>query len=142
MKQLDVESLCSELDWKQFEALTRHAFESFGYTVASNYRLKRPRIEVDLLALRHGRGFAVDCKHWKRTAGRGNMLGVAQKQIERAKRLMLQDELEEVVPLIVTWREETVRILENGVPIVPISKLADFILNFGTTERMIVIIRA
>src|SRR5487761_747642 len=139
MKQLDVESFCSELDWKQFEALTRRAFESFGFNVECNYRLKKPRIEVDVLALRNGRGFAVDCKHWKRTAG-GSMLGVAEKQIERAKRLIRRKELKEVVPLIVTWHEETVRVLENGVPVVPIQKLADFILNFEpSAERMLVI---
>ncbi len=140
-KEIDLPDLTSKLDWKQFEGLATFAFKSFGYKVLKNYRMKKPAMEIDLLAMRNSKAFAADCKHWKRTVGEGAMIKIAEKQIERAKRVMRQELLEEVVPLIITWREEPVRVLENGVPVVSIQKLADFILNFEPSERMLVISR-
>lgn len=139
-KKVDLSDLTSKLDWKQFEGLATFAFESFGYKVLKNYRLKKPRMEIDLLAMRNSKAFAADCKRWRRTRGEGAMRLVAEAQIERAKRVMLKERLEEVVPMIITWHEERSRVLENGVPLVPIHKLADFILNFEPSAgRMLVI---
>ncbi len=141
MKQLDVESLSSGLSWKQFEALTRSAFETLGYEVKSNYRLKKPRIEIDLLALRGGRGFAIDCKHWGRTVGSAMMRAVAEKQIARSKYALRAENLQEIMPMLVTLHDEGLQILDNGVPVVPISKLSDFALNWEVYSGSILRIR-
>ncbi len=130
MKKLDLESLSLELDWKQFEALARYAFENLGYGVESNYRLKRPRIEIDLLALKCSKGFAVDCKHWRKTVGGSAMRAIAEKQIARTRYALREEKLEQLVPMLVTLRDENLLILDKGVPVVPISKLSDFALNW------------
>ncbi|HKW05565.1 MAG TPA: restriction endonuclease, partial [Nitrososphaerales archaeon] len=140
MKSLDVESFSSNLHWREFEALAKFAFESFGYKVLSNYRLKRPRLEIDLIAHRDGRGFAVDCKHWKRTVGKSTMLNLSKDQIERVNRLLTREEFREICPLIVTWREEPVTILDTGVAVVPVAKLSDFLLNFDAYSQSLLLL--
>jgi Holliday junction resolvase-like predicted endonuclease len=139
MKSLDIESFSSSLHWRDFEALARFAFESFGYKVLSNYRLKEPRIEIDLIAHRDGRGFAVDCKHWKRTIGKSTLLKLSKDQIQRVTWLLTREEFREICPLIVTWREEPVTILDAGIAVVPVAKLSDFLLNFDAHSQNLLI---
>ncbi len=141
-KDVDLADFTSKLDWRQFEGLATFAFKSFGFKVLKNYRMTKPRMEVDLVAIRNSKAFAADCKRWRRAVGETVMLIAAGKQIERSKRILEKEELDQVVPMVITWREESVRVLENGVPIVPIRKLSDFILNFEASgERILVIDR-
>ncbi|MGI0081246.1 MAG: NERD domain-containing protein [Nitrososphaerales archaeon] len=139
-REIDLGDFTSSLDWKQFEGLAIFAFNSFGFKVLRNYRMTKPKMEIDIVAIRNSKAFAADCKRWKRTVGESSMVIAAGKQIERAKRILVKERLNQVVPVIITWREEAVRVLENGVPIVPIRKLSDFILNFESSgERILVI---
>ena len=102
-----------------------------------NYRIKRPRAEIDLIAFSSKKvAFAVDCKHWKRTVGHTTMLKVAEKQIKRCESILEdQKRFECLVPIILTWHDEQLLVLENGVPIVPIQKISDFILNWNDTSN-------
>ena len=137
---LDLENLSSKLDWKQFEGFCELAIKSFGYSTIRNYRLKKPRLEIDLIAFRGKIAFAADCKHWKRTVGQSAMLRVAEMQIERCKRVVAVEEFEEIIPIILTLHEESIHLLENGVPLVPIRKIQDFMLNWDAfSERLLVI---
>ncbi|MCL5068437.1 MAG: restriction endonuclease [Thaumarchaeota archaeon] len=51
--------------------LSEQAFASFGFETIKNFRMKKPTMEIDLLATKQDLAFAVDCKHWKRTVGAG-----------------------------------------------------------------------
>ena len=133
-KSIDLESLSYSLPWKDFEEFSESIFQSFGYSTRRNFRLKKPRMEVDLLAERNRIAFAVDCKHWKRTVGHASMVSISEKQALRAKRIADDSAFEKVMPVVLTWRDESLFILENNVPIVPISRLSDFILNWDTSE--------
>ncbi|MGA2874896.1 MAG: restriction endonuclease [Nitrososphaerales archaeon] len=135
----DIEDLSSSLDWREFEALSESVFESFGFTTFRNYRLKRPTAEIDILATRDGLGFAIDCKHWKRTVGSVTMQKISEIQIKRAQRIVQQENVQKVIPVILTLHDESLYILENGTPIVPIQKISDFILNFESDLRIKVI---
>jgi hypothetical protein len=118
------------MNWKEFESFVASAFSSLGFATEKNVRLRKPRAEIDVVSSRDGLAFAVDCKHWKRTVGRATMLGAAERQLARAKRLASELGYHRVVPIIVTMKDESLRILENGVPIVPIHMISDFILNW------------
>jgi hypothetical protein len=142
MTEIDPEDLGSQIDWKQFESLTKFAFESLGYKVTSNYRSKKPRIEIDILALRNRSGFSVDCKHWRRTVGSSVMESISDKQIVRSKIALKKEKLEQLVPLIVTLHDEGLKILHNGVPIVPISKLSNFALDWEADSSNILKIKS
>jgi hypothetical protein len=130
---LDAEDFSAYLDWKQFEGLAELAFRSFGYQTIKNYRMAKPRQEIDLLAISAKVSFAIDCKHWKRTVGHATMLGIAQKQIKRCERLLLTSQVKRVVPVILTWHDEQLQVLENGVAVVPIQKISDFLLNWDSS---------
>jgi len=132
--QLDTETFSSKLDWKQFEGLAELAFRSFGYKTIKNFRIKKPRVEIDLVASSGKLGFAVDCKHWKRTVGMATMINISERQMKRSELLLgTVQELEKIIPVILTLHDEQLTILPNGVPIVPIQKISDFILNWDSS---------
>lgn len=97
-------------------------------------------MQIDLVASKNGTTFLVDCKHWKRTVGRGSMMRVAESQVRRADRVAADGVFRRLVPIILTWRDESLFILENGVPVVPIHRLADFILNWDMANARILIV--
>jgi len=126
----DPEVSSAKLDWKDFEAYVESVFSSFGFRTERNARLRKPRAEIDLVASRNSLAFAVDCKHWKRTVGYSSMLEISRRQIARAKRLIDIREVDRIVPIVITLHDESLYVLDNGVPIVPIHKISDFILNW------------
>jgi Holliday junction resolvase-like predicted endonuclease len=130
---LDAEAFSSTLDWKQFEGLAELALRSCGYDTIKNYRLKKPRLEIDIVAMSTKVAFGIDCKHWKRTVGQATMLAIAQKQIKRCERLLENIGVETIVPVILTWHDEQLQVLENGVAVVPIRKISDFFLNWDSS---------
>jgi len=130
------------LDWREFEAFVEKLFVSFGFETLPNYRLQKPRMQVDLVASKNETTFVIDCKHWKRTAGRGSMLRIAKKQLRRAHRMAEDGAFGELVPMILTWRDEALFVLENGVPVVPIHRLSDFVLNWDRADSQILVLKS
>jgi Holliday junction resolvase-like predicted endonuclease len=139
---LDPEELASLQNWVEFEGFTNRIFSSFGYSTVRNFRFKRPRMEVDLIASGNGITFAVDCKHWKRTVGNASMTKIAEKQALRASRMASEGIFQKVMPVILTWRDESLFILKNGVPVVPIHRLTDFLLNWDESSYEILIFKS
>jgi Holliday junction resolvase-like predicted endonuclease len=140
MKSRDIEKISSSLDWRKFEECVEFAFASFGYETQRSVRLRKPTAEIDLVASKGNITFAVDCKHWKRTVGRSVMLGVSVRQIARAKRYLQGRRGNLIVPVLVTLHDEYIYILENGVPVVPIHRMADFVLNWEQARSDILIL--
>jgi Holliday junction resolvase-like predicted endonuclease len=136
----DVEKFSSSLDWRKFEEYVESAFASFGYQTQRSVRLRKPPAEIDLVASKGIITFAVDCKHWKKTVGRATMLGVSKRQIARAKRYLQGNRGSSIVPILVTLHDEYLHILENGVPVVPIYRITDFILNWEQARNDILIL--
>ncbi|MCL5068436.1 MAG: hypothetical protein M1368_08815, partial [Thaumarchaeota archaeon] len=61
------------------------------------------------------------------------------RQILRSKRLLGLMGLSRVVPVVLTWHDELLGVLENGVPIVPIHRLTDFVMNWESTDEILVL---
>ena len=118
------------MSWKEFEAFVESAFGAFGYATERNARFRKPRAEIDIVCTRGGIAFSIDCKHWKRTVGHSSMLGISERQLKRCSRVAERVGISKVIPLVVTLKDESLRILENGVAIVPVHRLSDFILNW------------
>jgi hypothetical protein len=135
----DPERIASDQNWIEFEGFSNRIFSSFGFKTLRNYRMKKPRMEIDLVAFGNGLSFAVDCKHWKRTVGPASMTKIAEKQVIRARRMALDGQFGRVIPVILTWRDESLYVLDSGVPIVPIHRLSDFILNWEESGTPIVV---
>ena len=96
-------------------------------------------MEIDLLAVKGKFAFAVDCKHWKRTAGHASMLRASGLQVSRGKRLIGYSGITRIIPLILTWHDELLGILDNGVPVVSIHRITDFVLNWESSDNILVL---
>jgi Holliday junction resolvase-like predicted endonuclease len=139
-RQKDPEADGKELNWREFEEFVESAFISLGFQTRRNARFRKPAAEIDLVAKRNGLVFAVDCKHWKRTVGNAAMSSVGERQIIRARRLAEENGVQMVIPVIVTLHDERLQVLENGVPIVPVYKISDFVLNWENARGEILIL--
>jgi hypothetical protein len=133
------------LDWKDFEEFVSTIMTYYGYKVHKNFRLKLPKIEIDVLAIRDERSLAIDCKHWHRSVGLSSMSKVAEAQTRRAEKLMMSDEakrfdLSYLIPVIVTLHSEQV-FFANKVPIVPIDKFSHFLGELDGILDMILMVK-
>ncbi|MHB8568423.1 MAG: restriction endonuclease [Nitrososphaerales archaeon] len=126
----DAEKVGALLSWKKFEEYAEQVFNSFDFETSRNLRFKKPTMELDLLASKGDLGFAVDCKHWKRTVGQATMLRIGSLQVKRSKRVFELEGFKKVIPVILTLHDEMLHVLESGVAIVPIQKISDFVLNW------------
>ena len=142
MKTKDAESISNDMSWKEFEAFVESAFGAFGFATERNVRFRKPRAEIDLVCKREGLAFSIDCKHWKRTVGHSLMLGISERQLKRCSRLVERIGIARVIPLVVTLRDESLRILENGVAVVPVHRLSDFILNWEASIDQLTVIES
>lgn len=131
----EVEQVSRMLAWKDFEQLASRILELSGYRTFTNLRLKRPRMEIDVIGFDPSSGLAliVDCKHWEHT----NLSLISKytiKQLYRAEMLLRRSHENEfwkgkvlkAVAVILTLRSEKLKFI-SGVPIVPVRQFAAFV---------------
>ena len=116
--------------WQDFENFIEMILSEYGYKTFRNYRLKKPRIEVDILALRKSYALLIDCKQWHKILGPSNLSSIVTRQVERAKIILSHDKklLKGIilVPVIVTLFPSNQKYF-NGVPIVSCDVLKSFV---------------
>ncbi len=136
----DARLVSEHLSWRDFEGLASEILTSFGYATITNMRLKRPRIEIDVVGIRSGMAVLVDCKHWKRSNG-SLISAYAKKQEIRALRLVTEDKrVVNAVPVILTLNTESVRFVER-VPVVPVIQFKSFLADLESHLSEIRVIR-
>ncbi|MFX0199186.1 MAG: hypothetical protein ACFFCW_23940 [Candidatus Hodarchaeota archaeon] len=126
------------LDWREFETLISHVFEENDFITFQNYRfnIKTQRNEIDIVAIKTSLAIAADAKHYS-TTGRGSIKQAVAAQKKRAERLaqhisedskclLTGEGVTEIIPIIITWLEERIRI-HDAIAIVPIFKLNRFL---------------
>lgn len=139
----DLEAEASKIGWKEFESLAESIFSAYGLETIANYRLSKPRTEIDLIAIKNDIALCIDCKHWKRTIGESTLLKLAHDQVIRARRLLRSfQNINKVIPIILTMHDEHIFMLPNGVPVVPVARLNGFLTEWeGYIRNMLVISR-
>lgn len=128
------------LDWREFETLVAHVFEENDFITYLNYRFthKTQRNEIDIIAIKTSLAIAADAKHYS-TTGRGSIKQAIAAQKKRAERLaqhitedpkciLTREGITEIIPIIITWLEERIRI-HDTIAIVPIFKLNQFLIS-------------
>ncbi|MGQ9719570.1 MAG: NERD domain-containing protein [Nitrososphaerales archaeon] len=140
-----IDEVSKFLSWKDFEELVSFVMASNNYRVYRNFRLKHPRMEIDVLAVKDMKGLAIDCKHWHHTVGLLGISKVVRDQIKRSEEIVKSEKAESleisyVIPLIVTLYSERVFLLD-GVPIVPIDKFSGLLNELDGMLDAINIIR-
>ena len=137
------------LAWQEFENFAEDVLAENGFSTRKHFvfRLTGARREIDIFAWNDTLMLAVDCKHWLRGLSPGRMKTVAQAQLERVASLARMPELlyrlkiphpegRSIIPVILTLGELRER-LRDGVPIVPVSKLLNFIYGLSPVDSSV-----
>lgn len=122
-----LENILEETDWQKFEEIVGKIFELNDYEVEVSkvVQFEDTKRQYDIIArLEHC--IIADCKKWdnKRRIKYGLKRAV-EEQIERVKKLSWN---EETYPIIVLSGNTPLK-FHNGVPIISIYKLDDFLSN-------------
>jgi len=124
------EEVLKAVGWQDFESFVDIVLAAYGYKTFKNYRLKKPRIEVDVFARRGRVGLLIDCKQWHKILSPSNLEHIVRKQIDRAKSLLAYDSSLPrdliLIPVVVTLLPSYVKCYE-GVPVVACGALKSFV---------------
>ena len=126
----DVVKICGKINWHDFELFSSEVMKYHGYRVYTNFRLKNPRREIDVIGIKSQKALLVDCKHWKKNS-LSNLEEIVDKQKKRSM-LFLQKsnmKIENAFPIILTLLPNEFQFVDD-VPIIPIDKLNSFLLDF------------
>lgn len=139
-----IEEAVANLDWKNFEKFVREIFSFNNFKTLSNFRFKTVRrFEIDVVAAKNNLIFLADCKEWDK--GRYKNSGLrkaAEDQITRARefgkfmkrnpiaksKMKISGEAK-ILPIVVTWYEETISEYQNCF-IIPVWKLNSFLIGY------------
>ncbi|MEM3713730.1 MAG: restriction endonuclease [Nitrososphaeria archaeon] len=127
---VDIEEFCGVIEWNDFEEFIKKILEEYGFRTLRSFRLKKPRLEVDILALKKDFGLVVDCKQWRKTLSPSALNSIVMKQVERAKIILLKEKVllqnKFLVPIVVTLYPQPTKFVD-GVPIVPVERFKSFV---------------
>jgi Holliday junction resolvase-like predicted endonuclease len=138
----DLEAVSRLLRWQEFESMAAFALEQNGYDVSKNLRFKHGgrRWEIDIVGCRKPLVMCIDCKHWHRRLNPSELRKIVEKQIERTRAFAASlpnptSRIEcvrwnyvEFVPSVLSLLEGSSSFYDD-VPIVPVLKLQDFLIN-------------
>ncbi len=158
--ELDVKKLSELLDYSGFEALIQkilemnnfRAIKNFRFTDKSNYKIKtsQKRYEIDVIGIYRNYVIVADAKQWRRKDSFSSINKAANLQYRRIIALKKNPEafakiIEDLfginkkireylpftlIPIMVTLEDNYIRINENQVPLVCISKFNAFLYEF------------
>ena len=118
------------VSWQDFENFTEKILLEYGYKTFRNFRLKKPRLEVDVLALKKDFGLVVDCKQWQKKVTFSKLERAVLKQVERAKAILVNEKEflgnRKLIPVIVVLHPSPIKSIE-GVPVVSIEMFKSFV---------------
>jgi Holliday junction resolvase-like predicted endonuclease len=146
----DLRRVCVLLSWREFEKIAADAFELNGFEVIKNLHFTQGsrRWEMDVIAFDKPLIVCADCKHWKRGWHNAATAKAAQGQADRTEaftkalpRYCQKMKLEKwqtarLVPMILSLEAGPTRFFD-GVPIVPVLQLQDFISELPANSYLL-----
>jgi Holliday junction resolvase-like predicted endonuclease len=141
----DLERVSDLLKWKEFEGMAAFALENNGYLVQRNVRFKHGgrRWEIDVVGLRKPLVICMDCKHWHHRLCESMAKKIVKEQVARVNALAISlpnpairivpaiDNDYKFLPVVLSLIVDESKFFE-GVPIVPILQLQDFLNHLPT----------
>lgn len=143
---LTVDRFSPYIEWYEFEEYISRVFTEFGWDVYLNYVHTRvERFQIDVIALNDILRLSVfiECKHWRNASriytGIDKIVNEHIKRIEKylrncewvCTRITRLRSIAHILPVIIVIYDLPMKIVK-GVPIVPLSKLRDFIINIDS----------
>ena len=134
-KGINVVDISSKLNWHDFELFSSELLKYHGYTVYTNFRLKNPKREIDIIGIKSQKALLIDCKHWKKKSITG-LKQIVEKQKNRSKLFIQKSNIkvQNVFPIVLTFLPNGNSFI-NGVPIISINKLNSFLLDFDNIHQ-------
>jgi len=123
-----IEEVSTFLNWRDFEGIVAEILQSKDFSTIRNLVLKKPRMEIDVIGVKHGIALLIDCKHWKRLS-QSALREIVRKQVERVKHYVAKTKGTIAVPAIVTLYQEEISFIDK-VPIIPILQFSSFVDEF------------
>jgi hypothetical protein len=121
------EEVCSSLDWREFERFCSGLLKASNYEVMEDVRLRRPRAQIDIVALCPSHLISIDCKHWMRRHSNSVLHRFAQEQLVRSSLLRLNGpDKRPIFTAILSFSQPSGEFVD-GVAVVPIRTLRDFL---------------
>jgi len=138
--EADIERVCTFLTWLEFEDISILAFEANDFETKKHFRFSwsNRRWEIDIMGLKKPLIICADCKHWRHGWSGSGSRKAAEMQKERTKALSeasktLDDKIGAriwkhayFVPMVLSLVPANQKFY-NGVPIVPVLQLRDFL---------------
>ncbi|MGC9117397.1 MAG: NERD domain-containing protein [Thermoproteus sp.] len=138
--RLDLAKLSRLLSWQDFEEVLMYIFEGWGYSVQRGVRLDcgGRRVEFDVVAWSRERVLVVEAKHWK--YGGGRWATVARSHLEKVAGCLdkLKSLAPRVLPVVITLT--FISDIVEGVPVLSIALLADFLRNIDNLGDQILVL--
>ena len=127
---INVVDISSKLNWHDFELFSSELLKYHGYTVYTNFRLKSPTREIDVVGIKSHKALLIDCKHWKKKSING-LNQIVEKQKNRCKLFIQKSNMniQNVFPIVLTFLPNGKNFI-NEVPIISINKFNSFLLDF------------
>jgi hypothetical protein len=127
--------ISSKLNWHDFEIFSSELLKYHGYTTYTNFRLKNPTREIDVIGIKSQKALLIDCKHWKKKSTTG-LEQIVEKQKKRSKLFIQKSNIkvQKVFPIVLTFLPNEVDFID-GVPIISINKLNSFLLDFDNIHQ-------
>ncbi len=130
-----IDAVAEKLGWRDFEGLAAQILGEKGFATMRNLVLKKPRMEIDVVGIKHGVAMLIDCKHWRKNSDSA-LRTMVQKQIQRTRHYVDSTPGAVAAPVIVTLYRDAVGFID-GVPIVPIFQFSSFVDEFyGNMDGM------
>ena len=134
------ESVSSLMSWREFEEFCAKMLRASGYSVKHNIVITKPRRQIDIFADSPNLALSIDCKHWGRGFAPSSLRRIVAEQVERTTLYKKKMKLEvPVLPVVLTLLDSSVRLVE-GVPIVPVFAMRDFITSVSGFEEGLAVI--
>jgi hypothetical protein len=132
-----VERVAKYLSWRDFERFCSSILRARGFRVRENITLKKPRAQIDILAVSGRACLAIDCKHWAHSVGYSDLTKLVEAQKARARRLRdTLDNLGPIATVILVLVDQGARLVSGGA-VVPIFTVGDFLNNLdGYRENL------
>lgn len=153
-----IDEIARVLHWRDFEMLTAEILEENNYATARNVRLKvRGRrgggsrseggsttmIEIDVVGIKcidgKNRALLLDCKHWQYMSP-SELAMICKRQVARAVAFVNErDDIDHAIPVVVVLNE--IPSMIDGVPIVPITRLREFLNDIYSIDNLSIVRR-
>jgi hypothetical protein len=123
------EEASKSLRWQEFEGFCSKLFRVAGYVVRENVRLRKPRVQIDLVAVGPVYTLSVDCKHWRKAHSHSSLKRFAAKQLARTRSLRRNIRDARPIASVILSFSESAGSFVDGVAIVPLRTLRSFLTS-------------